>query len=277
MIIMYITKLTIKNYGNITVKTLLLKEQTTIITEDFCGEIVSALKLVLGYNSKSSYLRNTSIITAECVTDFLIKVEYSGGTLKALNEKNKDVTEYYLNIISHNAEEDSLNVFNCFKRQKYPNRLAKYKDIDKYYSMHYFKNLTDGYGTTRSFRAILNDYIKSFKPIKINKDKNYFIHLLPSGEFIVKYGDESIITYLNESESVLYHYICFLCLADFWSRAEMMRNINRIDKPIIVSDFLERIDKFINLYDVMEMTSQLERQVIIIAPNKIQKVSKYEK
>lgn len=273
---MYITKLTIKDYGNITFKTLLFREQTTIVATSFCDEIVSALKVALGYSSKPSYLKHTSIITAECVADYLIKVEYFGGTLKALNEKNEDVTEYYLNIISHNTEEDSLNVFNNSKEQKYPHRLVKYKDIYKYYGMHGFKSLTDGYGTTRSFRAILNDYIKSFKPIRINKDKKYFIHLLPSGEFTVKYENESVKSQLSESESVLYHYICFLCLADFWSRAEAVRNINRIDKPIIVSDFLERIDECINLSDIMEMTLQLKRQVIIITTNKTQEASKYE-
>lgn len=273
---MYITKLFIKNYGNIAFETILFEEHTTIVTANFCDEIVSAIKMILGYSSKSSYLRKTSFIKAECVADFLIRVEYSGGTLKALNENNEDITEYYLNLISHNTEEDSLNVFNHFKKQKYPHRLLKYKDVDKYYGMHDFRNITDGYGTTRSFRAFLNDYIKNFKPIRINKNKEYFIQLLPSGEFIVQYKDESITPHLSESESALYHYICFLCLADFWSRAESIRNINRIDKPIIVSDFLERIDDSINLSDIMERTLQLERQVIIIAPNKIQEVPKHE-
>lgn len=274
---MYITKLSIKNYGNIAFETILFEEQATIVTADFCDEIVSALKIILGYSSKSSYLRKTSSIKAECVADSLIRVEYSGATLKALNENDEDITEYYLNLISHNTEEDSLNIFQHFKKQKYPHRLLKYKDVDKYYGMHDFRNITDGYGTTRSFRAFLNDYIKNFEPIRINKDKEYFIQLLPSGEFIVKYGDESITPHLSESESLLYHYICFLCLADFWSRAESIRNINRVDKPIIVSDFLERIDDCISLSDVMERTLQLERQVIIIAPNKTQEVPKYEK
>lgn len=273
---MYIAKLSIKNYGNIAFETILFEEQTTIVTADFCDEIVSALKMILGYNSKSPYLRKTSSIKAECVADSLIRVEYSGGTLKALNENNEAITEYYLNLISHNTEEDSLNVFNHFKKQKYPHRLLKYKDVDKYYGMHDFGNITHGYGTTRSFRAFLNDYIKNFEPIRINKDKEYFIQLLPSGEFIVKYGYVSITPHLSESELVLYHYICFLCLADFWSHAESIRNINRIDKPIIVSDFLERIDDSINLSDIMERTLQLERQVIIITPNKTQEVTKHE-
>lgn len=274
---MYITKLSIKNYGNIAFETILFEEQATIVTADFCDEIVAALKLILGYSNKVHYLRKSSIIKAEFIADSNITVKYFGGELKAYNQQDEDITEDYLNIISHNSEEDSLNVFHHFKKQKYPHRLLKYKDVDKYYGMHDFRNITDGYGTTRSFRAFLNDYIKNFEPIRINKDKEYFIQLLPSGEFIVKYGDESITPHLSESESLLYHYICFLCLADFWSRAESIRNINRVDKPIIVSDFLERIDDCISLSDVMERTLQLERQVIIIAPNKTQEVPKYEK
>lgn len=263
---MYITKLSIKNYGNIAFETILFEEQATIVTADFCDEIVSALKIILGYSSKSSYLRKTSSIKAECVADSLIRVEYSGATLKALNENDEDITEYYLNLISHNTEEDSLNIFQHFKKQKYPHRLLKYKDTDRYYGKHDFSDITDGYGVTRSFRAFLNEYIKTFAPIKINQDKEYFVHLLPTGEFIVKCKDEPITPYLSESESVLYHYICFLCLADFWSRAENIRNINRINKPIIISDFLERIDRSINLSDIMNRTLNLERQTIIIVP-----------
>lgn len=274
---MYITKLHIEGFGNITSETFSLNEQTSVIKTDFCDEIVAALKLILGYNNNVHYFRKSTIIKAECVTDSLISVEYSGGELNAYNKEEEYITEDYLNIMSHNSEEDSLNVFQHFKNQKYPHRLLKYKDIDRYYGEHDFRKITDGYGVTRSFRAFLNEYIKTFTPIKINQDKEYFIHLLPSGEFVVKYKDEPITLYLSESESVLYHYICFLCLADFWSRVESIRNINRIDKPIIVPNFLERIDDSVNLSDVMERTLKLERQVIIIASNKIREVPKGEK
>lgn len=274
---MYITNLHIEGFGNITSETFSLNEQTSVIKTDFCDEIVAALKLILGYRSKVYYLKKLSIIKAAFDTELNITVSYSGGKLKAYNGQGEDITEDYLNIMSHNSEEDSLNVFQHFKKQKYPHRLLKYKDIDRYYGEHDFRKITDGYGVTRSFRAFLNEYIKTFTPIKINQDKEYFVHLLPSGEFVVKYKDEPITLFLSEAESVLYHYICFLCLADFWSRVESIRNINRIDKPIIVSNFLERIDDSVNLSDVMERTLKLERQVIIIASNKIREVPKGEK
>lgn len=265
---MYITKLHIEGFGNITSETFSLNEQPSIIKSDFCDEIVAALKLILCYSNKVYYLKKSSIINAQFNGESNITVAYSGSKLKAYNEQGEDITEDYLNIMSHNSEEDSLNVFQHFKKQKYPHRLLKYKDMDRYYGEHDFRNITDGYGVTRSFRAFLNEYIKTFTPIKINQDKEYFVHLLPSGEFVVKYKDEPITPYLSESESVLYHYICFLCLADFWSRAESIRNINRINKPIIISDFLERIDSSINLSDIMKRTLNLERQTIIIVPKK---------
>lgn len=192
---MYITKLHIEGFGNITSETFSLNEQTSVIKTDFCDEIVAALKLILGYNNNVHYFRKSTIIKAECVTDSLISVEYSGGELNAYNKEEEYITEDYLNIMSHNSEEDSLNVFQHFKNQKYPHRLLKYKDIDRYYGEHDFRKITDGYGVTRSFRAFLNEYIKTFTPIKINQDKEYFIHLLPSGEFVVKYKDEPITLY----------------------------------------------------------------------------------
>ena len=262
---MYITKLHIEGFGNIISETFSLNEQPSIIKSNFCDEIVSALKLILGYSNKVYYLKKSSIIKAKIIADDSnFTVTYCGGSLKAANDKNEDITEHYLNLISHNLEEDSLNIFQNFKRQKYPHRLLKYKDIDRYYGISDFKSITGGYGTTRSFRAFLNEYIRDFEPIKINQSKEYYIHLLLSGEFIVKCKDEAITPFLSESESVLYHYICFLCLADFWSSAENIRNINRINKPIIVSDFIERIDNSISLSEVMDRTVKIGRQVIIV-------------
>ena len=261
---MYITKLHIESFGNIISETFYLEKHTSILKTNFCDEIVAALKLILGCSSKVYYLKKSSIIKAEFIADSNITVEYFGGELKAYNQQGEDITEDYLNIMSHNSEEDSLNVFQHFRKQKYPHRLLKYKDIDRYYGKHDFRNITDGYGITRSFRAFLNEYIRDFQPIKINNAKDYYIHLLPSGEFIVKYKDDTVTHNLSESESVMYHYICFLCLADFWSRAENIRNINRTNKPIVVSDFIERIDNSISLSEVMDRTVKLGRQVIIV-------------
>ena len=68
------------------------------------------------------------------------------------------------------AEERSLMCFEDFEKQNYPLRLAYYKD-NKYFYKGKFSALTNGIGETRFFRAYLNEFIKSYKPELINKEK----------------------------------------------------------------------------------------------------------
>ena len=75
--------------------------------------------------------------------------------------------------------------------------------------------------------------------------------------------------FLSESETVLYHYLSFISIADFWSRAEKIRNLNRVNKPLIVSNFLERLDGSIDLSEIVRRTNKIDRQVIMFSENPI--------
>ena len=53
-------------------------------------------------------------------------------------------------------------------------------------------------------------------------------------------------------------------------RAEKIRNFNRVNKPLIVSGFLEFLDKSIDLSEVLHHTYKLNRQVIVLVPKEAQ-------
>ena len=75
--------------------------------------------------------------------------------------------------------------------------------------------------------------------------------------------------FLSESENMLYHYLSFISIADFWSRAEKIRNLNRVNKPLIVSNFLERLDGSIDLSEIVRRTNKIDRQVIMFSEKPI--------
>jgi hypothetical protein len=68
---------------------------------------------------------------------------------------------------------------------------------------------------------------------------------------------------------MLYHYLSFISIADFWSRAEKIRNLNRVNKPLIVSNFLERLDNSIDLSEIVRRTNKIDRQVIMFSEKPI--------
>lgn len=90
-------------------------------------------------------------------------------------------------LLNMSAEERSLMCFDDFEKENYPLRLAYYK-YNKYFYKGKFSALTNGIGATRTFRAYLNEFIKSYKPELINKEKDLWLSLKDNGEFVVTKG-----------------------------------------------------------------------------------------
>lgn len=90
-----------------------------------------------------------------------------------------------------------------------------------------------------------------------------------NGEFKVLSGDRSmdLTLCLSESENILYHYLCFLNLSEFWYGIEQIKNMNHARKPLIISDFLERIDNSIDITDFVDRTRKLGRQTFLMLPS----------
>ena len=232
-------------------------------------EIYDIIKLLLGIKEAARSFHNIRFLcVVELDKTYYIRGNKNKGDLLfsvSVFSDETECTEEYFEMVKDATEIDSALFFHRFKRQDFPHKLFKYRDLLKYYPNGDFSSLTNGYGTTRSFRGFITDYIKHFKPIKLRSDKEIFLKLSTDGEFNVGFINSNDKVFLSESESVLYHYLSFISIADFWSRAEKIRNLNRVNKPLIVSRFLELLDDSIDLSEVVTKTRKIDRQVIIFS------------
>lgn len=263
---MCIKEIVIEKKGGLT-KIYRFNDTVTAIPYDL--EVYNIIKLVLG-------IYCTSVWKDEDI-NFLVIVEIDGvykfygmkkigeplcTTVRKENERFGFIEEYN-DLVKQNPESDSIVLFDSFKRQDYPHKLFKYKDLLKYYPNGDFAKLTNGYGTTRSFRGFVTDYIKNFKPIRLRENKDLYLKLSKDGEFKVGYLDSEEDIILSESENMLYHYLSFISIADFWERAERVRNLNFVIKPLLVLNFSKFLDESIVIDDIIRISHKLERQVIL--------------
>lgn len=146
--------------------------------------------------------------------------------------------EYYLRI-PKGTEPDAVLSFRKILKKDYPNRICTYRDVEKYYKENDFFKKTDGLGTTRHFRAFMSEYIGRFEPERLD---GYMLDLLPSGSFVMKDSVSMKLVTVNQKENLLFHFLCYLHICDFWNRAEKIRSINSVVKPIVVTDVPENIN-----------------------------------
>ena len=233
------------------------------------AETCDIIKLLLGIKEAARSFHNIRFLSVvELDKTYYIRGNKNKGDLLfsvSVFSDETECTEEYFEMVKDATEIDSALFFHRFKKQDFPHKLFKYRDLLKYYPNGDFSSLTNGYGTTRSFRGFITDYIKHFKPIRLRTDKDLFLKLSTDGEFNVGFINSNDKVFLSESESVLYHYLSFISIADFWSRAEKIRNLNRVNKPLIVSRFLELLDDSIDLSEVVTKTRKIDRQVIIFS------------
>lgn len=162
------------------------------------------------------------------------------------------------------AEELSLISFEDFEKQNYPLRLAYYKD-NKYFYKGEFSARTNGIGETRSFRAYLNEFIKSYKPELINKEKDLWLYLKDNGEFVVTKGENGETTVdLTPKDLFLYNLLCFLNLVRFWDEFNEIRNINTEKNPVVIklSKDFSLCSEFTLNY-LLNISRELNMQVVI--------------
>lgn len=267
---MYIKQIVIEKNGKIT-ESLIFNKRLSVVKGS--SVLYDIIKLLLGKREAAHSFHDISFLA---VVE-LDKIYYIRG------RKNKsdllfefsvfcneaECTKEYFDALKEADEIDSSLFFHRFKRQDFPHKLFRYKDLLKHYPNGDFSAITNGYGTTRSFRGFITDYIKHFKPIKLREGKELYLKLSGEGEFNVGYLGNEEKVFLSESENMLYHYLSFISIADFWSRAEKIRNLNRVNKPLIVSNFLERLDDSIDLSEIVRRTNKIDRQVIMFSERPI--------
>ncbi len=162
------------------------------------------------------------------------------------------------------VEELSLICFEDFENQNYPLRLAYYKD-NKYFYKGEFSARTNGIGETRSFRAYLNEFIKSYKPKLINKEKDLWLALKSNGEFVVTKGEQGKrASPLSKDEALLFNLICYINLVRFWDDFNEIRNINSEKTPVVIKlskDF--SLCSAFTLNCLLNISEKLNRRLVI--------------
>ena len=278
---MNIRKLKIENFGSIQCFEAVFHSDFIVINGRNSEIIASAVKLLTGgrLSKQEEFLfrSETARLSAEVAFDreeiYYVEIKGSAQTglsvFRALKpDAHEDHTEEYLMRIRQSKEEEISNIFSDFKKRKYPHKIKEYKDTEKHYPDGSFGDVTGGIGTTKAFRNYLKNYIRTFKPQRLRKGKEYLLILDNNGEFKVTCPGLLIDTmpYLSESENILYHYLCFLNLSEFWYGIEQIKDIHHVYRPLLISDFAERIGSSINIADYITRTRKLGRQTFLMLP-----------
>ena len=137
-----------------------------------------------------------------------------------------------------------------------------------YYCARELSAKTGGMSDLKVFRAYLKSFIKNFEPEILRDGKQLEMILEKNGRYAVRYRSTNSLSYdLSESEKVLFRYLCFLKTAEFWRGFEELRDMHAIKKPLIITNFLERLDESIDTAPLFERAKRLERQTFIIKRN----------
>ena len=278
---MNIRKLKIENCGYIQCFEAVFRSDFIALGGINSETVASAIKLLIGgrLSKKEELLFRTDTAKLYAEVAFgheeIYSVEIRGSSqtgspeFRALKpDTQEDRTREYQRLILQSREEESSNIFSDFKKQGYPHKIKHYKDLEKYYPDNSFAEVTDGIGTTKTFRSYLKNYIRTYEPQRLRNDKEYLLILNNNGEFQVTHPNLSTdaIPCLSESEEILYHYLCFLSLSEFWYGIEQIKDMNHVRRPLLVTDLTERLDSAIDISDHMARTRKLGRQTFLILP-----------
>ena len=271
---MILKRITIRNLGAVDAFECDFENDLNIVKNRYTDEISGAILFVL--NHRAFYLPrlwvggSTRIEALVCILgkEYLLiakpNLKQKDLSLCAYDVDGHEKTREYLYLTSHCAEQDLCEVFDK-ETEKMFFKPIQYLDEDHYYSPSDLSKRTDRLSETNAFRSYLKTFIKDFKSETIRDGKRYELYLKKDGRYAVRYkGDNDMPVFLSESEQTLFRYLCFLRTAEFWQGFEELRNLHSVKKPILIGDFLERLDESIDLQDILERTRRLNRQIIIL-------------
>lgn len=190
---------------------------------------------------------------------------YQSPNLIAYDADGNDVTSEYCYLSNHCFEQDRSEVFDGAEKSV-PWRILQYANEDLYYAPHELSAHTDGFSDLKAFRAYLQAFIRNFNPETVREGKQYEIVLGKDGRYGIRHKtDGDLPAALSASERTLFCYLCFLRTAEFWHGFEELRNLNGIQKPLLIKDFQNRLDEAINITPLLQRTVELKRQVIMLS------------
>ena len=258
------------NLGGVDVFSATLCPGLNLLETHFVPEISAAISFLLCNRSApaipKAWLRKNTRVTARVLfndTCYFVRAKPCDGHLRltATDPFGIDATGFFQYTLSHCPEQDALERFDGRDRSL-PFQLHHYLD-------HPTENLplrTDHIAETKTFRAYLLQYVQTFRPEPVNCRKPYFLTISRRGAFEVRHPHMPGPLFLSETEEKLFLYTCFLNLAEFWSGVETLRDLHHVKKPLLIHDFLERLDEAVDIRGLIGRTLRLERQIILLTP-----------
>ena len=252
-----------------------LSEGVNLINAKNTADIYYAMRLVMNHKILSPpnfwTRRGCEIGAVVSIAGNLYTLRFTKGAvggdpeLKCRSECGSDATDEYLYTISHCTEHDFSDVFDGNEESALL-KLLQYANEDLYYAPNELTERTGGLSKIKAFRAYLHKFIKNFKEETIREGKDYEIILKSNAEYDVRHRTHpELPVFLSESERTVFKYLCFLRTAEFWCGFEDLRNLHSVKKPLLIKDFLSRLDESIDTKDLLSRSAALGRQIIILS------------
>ena len=266
---MFIQHITIENFGAIRYYDAEFRQGLNIVESRYTTELHEAIAFLVCNDQvpgiPEQWLQNGLRISATiCLEDTVytvcIRSILGRPQMFATDPTGADATAQYQYALSHCEEQNGAELFGGWEPY-IPLRLFDYYDRDIW---DVLSDRTDRLIDTKTFHRYLYNYIGSFVPEPINSKKNYFISINQQGKFEVMLPGFKGEIHLSETEKRLFHYICFLNVAEFWAGFEKMRDLHHEKKPLLIQDFLEFLDEGTDISRLIARTQKLHRQIIIL-------------
>ena len=266
---MFIQHITIENFGAIRHYDTDLSRGLNIVESRYGVELHAAIGFLVCNDQApgipEQWLRDDLLISATiCLEDTVytvcIRSILGRPQMFATDPTGNDATAQYQYALSHCEEQNSAELFGGWEPYIHL-RLCDYYDRDIW---DVLSDRTDRLIDTKTFHRYLYRYIRDFCPEPINSKKRYLVSINQQGEFEVILPEFDDEIHLSETEKRLFHYICFLNIAEFWAGFETMRDLHHEKKPLLVQNFLEFLDEATDIRAWMERTIRLQRQVMIL-------------
>lgn len=272
---MRIDTLKIQNLGQIADLTLFFGEKINVIVHSFPAEIAFAVMCITNnkaplrwtpprMSGKTKITASVSVKEMTCNIEIALDEKTDTLVLCAHDDSGKEVTSEYLRLTSHCSEQDISDMFDG-DEQTTLLRFLDYKNESDILREQALVQKTGGVFALDSFRHYLAEFIRNFQSELISSDKSYEIILHKNGLYGVRcVGFDDSPVCLSESERKIFQYLCFLKTAEFWCGFEKIRNMHDEKKPLVITNFLERLDDAIDVVDILNKTRKLKRQVILL-------------
>ena len=245
----------INNFGNIEYFMAKPGKGISVVKDRCAGDAMLALAEALSYPTNE-------------LGDFYA-LKKSGFSINLQADSTNECDKLnYINLLPGCKEALKCRIFLNDGSQEYNKRLLFYKRCDDYYDKKAFDRETDHLGHMRSFRSVLFAFIGKFKPVALNAEKNLYVDILPSGEFIIKniQTGKDQTKMLGSREKTLFQFICFLEVNRFWDEIAEIRAIDPPKMPLLAANFNELADvDQSGTGDIIAYIRKLKYQLIIFS------------